>query len=221
MAAAVSRSWREIPHFAVTRELRLDAVTAAVGEVRLVAPQVTLTDVLLRALALSFVHREDRTDLDIGLAVATDRGVAIPVIHEVPRLDLLELAATRRAAVGRARAGRGHTDDGRVPVSTLSNLGAIGVDQFTGIVPFGQTSLLTVGRAASRPVVDDGVLAVGVTMLATLNVDHRVRDGQHAGELLDRLARILATPALLVGFGPLSATARNTEYTENTENKES
>lgn len=207
VATAVTRSWHEIPHFAVTRELRMDALDAAVREIRIVAPQVTLTDVLLRALALSFVAREDRTDLDIGLAVATERGVAIPVIRNVPQLELLGLAAARRSAVERARAGRSHFDDERLPVSTLSNLGTLGVDQFTGIVPWGQSSLLTVGKVSARPVVEDGRLAVGVTMWATLNVDHRVWDGQPAGELLDRLARIVGVPALLVGFGPLPTTA--------------
>jgi pyruvate dehydrogenase E2 component (dihydrolipoamide acetyltransferase) len=71
------------------------------------------------------------------------------------------------------------------------------VDQFTAIIPYGQTSILSVGRAAARPVVRDGALAVGHTMYASLNVDHRSFDGLHAGLLLDRFARILHAPAVL------------------------
>ena len=185
----------------VTRELRLSRFRRAYQRIRIVLPQLTMTDLLLRALALSFLEREGRTDLDIGLAVATERGVTIPVIRAVPQLDLVELVAARQTAVDRARSGRTHADDGRVPVTTLSNLGTLGVDQFTGIVPLGQTSLLTVGSIASRPVVHKGRIKPATTMNATLNVDHRVWDGQHAGQLLERLAAVTTNPDLLVGFG--------------------
>lgn len=201
VAASVSRSWQEIPHFTVTRELRMDRFDKALRRVRVVLPQVNATDLLLRALALAFLHQADSTELDIGLAVATDRGVSIPVVTGVPRLDLIELAASRLAAVERARAGRAHSDDGRLPACTLSNLGALRIDQFTGIVPLGQTSLLTVGRIASRPVVRNDRVRPALTMFATLNVDHRAWDGQHAAALLDRLAAITANPELLIGFG--------------------
>lgn len=199
ISASVSRSWEEIPHFAVTRELRVGQLVMAVTEWRAVLPELTLTDLLLRALALSLLERQTTSELDIGLAVATQRGVAIPVIRSVPRLGLVELIATRKAAVERARAGRMHPADARVAVTTLSNLGAVGVDQFTGVVPYGQTSMLTVGRAAPRPVVDGGALGVDVTMYATLNVDHRAWDGYHAGQTLERFARVVAAPAIFFG----------------------
>lgn len=206
ISAAVSRSWQEIPHFAVTREVRVDELVGAVNRWRAALPGLTLTDLLLRALALSFLERERQSDLDVGLAVATERGVAIPVLRDVLRLGLVELIDARRAAVERARAVRLHSDDARVPVSTLSNLGAVGVDQFTGVVPYGQTSLLTVGRAAQRPVVNDGELAVATTLNVTLNVDHRSWDGLHAGQLLDRFARIVDFPDLFSGADVRSLT---------------
>nr|WP_275889535.1 2-oxo acid dehydrogenase subunit E2 [Nakamurella flavida] len=198
ISAAVLRSWRDIPHFAVTRELRVGPVREAVERWRIILPGLTLTDLLLRALALAMLERERRTEMAIGLAVATDRGVAIPVLRDVLGLGMVELVDARRAAVSRARDGRLHPDDSLVPATTLSNLGAIGVDQFTGVIPFGQTSMLTVGRAVDRPVVDDGALAVACTMQATLNADHRSWDGMHAGQALDRLARLLADPGPLL-----------------------
>ena len=203
VAAAVSQSWRDIPHFAVTRELHLNRLAKAYRKARIVLPELTLTDLLLRAIALAFLTTQQRTDLDIGLAVATDRGVAIPVIRNVPRLDLVELSVARAAAVLGARAGRAAADAGR-PVSTLSNLGALGVDQFTGIVPTGQSNLITVGRLAERPIVRRGKIRPAMTMQVTVNADHRSWDGQDSAQLLGRLAAVTAEPALLLGFGRLT-----------------
>src|SRR5262249_37778600 len=105
-------------------------------------------------------------------------------------LDAHALARARAAAVERARRGRLSADDlGAQPASTLSNLGAMGVDHFTGVIALGQTSLLTVGRAVPRPAVGpDGGLVVRTTFNATLNVDHRQLDGADAARLLAAVA---------------------------------
>jgi pyruvate dehydrogenase E2 component (dihydrolipoamide acetyltransferase) len=200
VARAVAQSWAEIPHFAVSRELRVERLQDVHRSFRAIDATVTLTDVLLKAYALALVERFETTEIDLGLAVATDRGVAIPVLRDVARAGVLRIARARRAAAERARAGRSDPDDAVAPHGTVSNLGAYGVDSFTGIVPLGQTSILTVGAAAPRPVVEDGGLAVGVTMSVTLNVDHREWDGQHAAEALRRLAGIIAEPAVLLAI---------------------
>lgn len=197
VAAAVSRSWAEIPHFAVTRELRMDQVIQLHRSLRSLRSDITLTDVVLKAYAVSLIERFGSREIHLGLAVATDRGVAIPVLTDVARADVLQIADLRAAAVERALAHRMSAEDAVVPHSTLSNLGAYGVDAFTGVVPLGQTSILTVGAASPRPVVDDGALAVATTMITTLNVDHRAWDGQHAAEVLRRLAAVTAEPMLL------------------------
>src|SRR5262249_4990027 len=117
---------------------------------------------------------------------ATEHGVVIPVVRGVPALDPAGLARARSAAVARARSGRLSAEDlGPPPASTLSNLGAMGVDHFTGVIALGQTSLLTTGRAVPRPIVGpDGGLKVRTTFHATLNVDHRRVDGAGAARLL-------------------------------------
>ncbi len=188
IAAKVSESWRQIPHFAVTREVDAGAMQAALAELRAdgVQPAPTLTDLLLRALARAL--REVAADAhgDVGLAVATEHGVMIPVVRGVSALDAAGLAAARAAAVARARAGKLSADDlGTPPPSTLSNLGAMGVDHFTGVIALGQTSLLTVGRAIPRVTADaDHALRVRTTFHATLNADHRTLDGMGAARLL-------------------------------------
>jgi pyruvate dehydrogenase E2 component (dihydrolipoamide acetyltransferase) len=200
IAAAVSRSWADIPHFTVSREIRVEKLQDVLRSFRAIDGGITFSDVLLKAYALSLVARFETTSIDLGLAVATERGVAIPVLLDVARTDLVGIARLRRAAVDRARSGRTGSTDGIAPHSTVSNLGTYGVDSFTGIVPAGQTSLLTIGTAAQRPVIERGVLAVGTTMHTTMNLDHRTWDGRHAAETLQRFAAIAAEPAVLVAL---------------------
>jgi pyruvate dehydrogenase E2 component (dihydrolipoamide acetyltransferase) len=199
IAARVAESWREIPHFAVTREVDAEPMLSALATMRAgnAEPAPTLTDLLLRALALALRERGDRED-HVGLAVATSDGVVIPVVQDVLSLDAPSLADARIAAVERAKTRRLSVEDlETTPPSTLSNLGPFGIDHFTGIVAHGQTSLLTVGRAVPRVVADgDRTLSVRTTFHATLNVDHRAIDGAGAAHLLVAFARAakLITP---------------------------
>lgn len=200
VAAAVTRSWNEIPHFVVTRDLRIERLQEVLRGFRIINQEVTFTDVLLKAYALSLIERMGTTDIVLGLAVATPRGVAIPVLTNVAVSSVLAIAKARHAAITRALDSRHSPDDAIIPHSTLSNLGAFGVDSFTAIIPLGQTSILSVGAGAKRPVVVEGVLTVGTTMNVTLNVDHREWDGQHAATVLQKLAAIAAEPSLLIGL---------------------
>jgi pyruvate dehydrogenase E2 component (dihydrolipoamide acetyltransferase) len=144
----------------------------------------TATDLLLRALALAVTAETDATG-DLGLAVATPDGVVIPVIVGVPGLGPAALVAARAAAVARAREGRLSARDlAGGPVASLSNLGGYQVDSFTGIIPAGQRLLLTTGTIADRPVAVDGQVKVRPSFSATLNVDHRHFDGDHAARIL-------------------------------------
>ncbi|MCI0158790.1 2-oxo acid dehydrogenase subunit E2 [Leifsonia shinshuensis] len=201
VAAAVSRSWAEIPHFAVEREVRVERLDEVLAGYRTVHRHVTFTDLIVKAFGLALIETVGTSELDLGLAVATDRGVAIPVLRDVARRDVLGIADSRRAAIERSKAARLDPDDAVEPICTVSNLGAYGVDSFTGIVPIGQKGILTVGSASLRPVVENGELAVGRAMTVTLNVDHRHWDGQHAAEILSRFAAIAANPILLTSFG--------------------
>jgi pyruvate dehydrogenase E2 component (dihydrolipoamide acetyltransferase) len=126
----------------------------------------------------------------VGLAVATPEGVMMPVVPDVPALAAADLVAARQAAARRGREGRLTARDlASGAVGAVSNLGARGVDAFTGIVPAGRRLLLTTGRIAGRPVVIDGRLAVRTTLIATLNVDHRYFDGDRAADVLDAFDR--------------------------------
>jgi pyruvate dehydrogenase E2 component (dihydrolipoamide acetyltransferase) len=181
IARQVSRSWSEIPHFAVAREIAADGVTDRLAGEMPGGVRVTVTDLLVRALGRSLARYGSS---DVGLAVATSHGVQIPVLPDVAGRKLTEIAALRRSAVERARNRRSTEEDGRTPLVTLSNLGTHGVEWFTGIIPLGQRGLLTTGTLGQRPVVKDGRLSVAWRLTAILNVDHRVWDGLDAAELL-------------------------------------
>ena len=189
VAQAVAESWRTIPHFSVQREIDASDADACLAAMRVRAPEATYTDLLLRAMALA-VGSVLRADGDLGLAVATPDGVMMPVVPDVPALDVPGLVAARQAAVRRGREGRlAERDLASGAVAAVSNLGARGVDAFTGIVPAGRRLLLTTGRIAGRPVAIDGRLAVRATLIATLNVDHRYLDGDRAADVLDAFDR--------------------------------
>ena len=189
ISAKVSESWRTIPHFAVTRQIDAEVLMAELDRLRNEGVRATVTDLLLQALAHALRESGSPLPIDVGLAVATPRGVAIPVLRDVAGLDPSHLAEARIAAVDRARTGRlDERDVSQPPPASLSNLGSFDVDQFTGVIPLGQTALLTVGRIAPRVVVSNGAVAVRSTFHATLNVDHRAMDGDGAATMLGAFA---------------------------------
>jgi pyruvate/2-oxoglutarate dehydrogenase complex dihydrolipoamide acyltransferase (E2) component len=183
IAAKVSESWRTIPHFAVTREV--DAAAMVAVRDRRAIDRPGFTALMVKALALALREGGEAGPVDVGLAVATRDGVAIPVIRGVLALDLPGLQRETDAAISRARDGRLRPSDvTEPPRSTLSNLGPQGIDSFTGVIASGQTSILTVGRIHPRPTVANGIVSVRDSFVATLNVDHRVLDGDDAARLL-------------------------------------
>jgi pyruvate/2-oxoglutarate dehydrogenase complex dihydrolipoamide acyltransferase (E2) component len=202
IARVVTEAWETIPHFTVTKEIDAHELVTGLDGVRARA-QANLTDVLLRSLVLALPPGEGTSDL--GLAVATPGGVVITVVERILDLPLAELASARKAAVERARSNRLHAGDlSKTPLATLSNLGALaGVDQFTGVVPLGQTLLLTVGRVALRPFVIDEAVVARSSLFATLNVDHRAYDGDGAGLILDSFAEAISSPSRVLAEGVL------------------
>ena len=194
IARKVSEAWTTIPHFAVTREIDCEELVELAAWCKREHLGVTVTDLLLVALARALATPA-APDPPLGLAVATDAGVLIPVIRGVATLGLGPLSEARARAIERARSGRLEAADlNAAPVSTLSNLGSLGVDQFTGVIATGQTTLLTVGRIRDRVVVRGRALEARPTLFATLNVDHRALDGSDAAKLLDRFATAVERP---------------------------
>ncbi|MCU1489057.1 MAG: branched-chain alpha-keto acid dehydrogenase subunit [Acidimicrobiaceae bacterium] len=188
-AELVSESWRTVPHFSVGREVRAEGLLAALERLRSDGVKATVTDLLVSALGHALEGVGEASD--VGLAVATEWGVLIPVLRGVASKSPAELAGQREAAVGRARARRMGSADATAPFATLSNLGTMGVDWFTGVVPLGQVALLTVGQIAQRAVVEGRGLVVAPSFTAILTADHRRYDGVDSARLLAGFAEHL------------------------------
>ncbi|MBA3329398.1 MAG: 2-oxo acid dehydrogenase subunit E2 [Actinobacteria bacterium] len=133
---------------------------------------------------------------NIGIAVATERGLIVPVITGAERMTIAELAAARGDLVGRARSGKLKAADLEGGTFTISNLGMYGVEQFVAVLNPPQAAILAVGAAEERPVAEGGKVVVRPTMTMTLTCDHRSIDGAAAADFLRTLKTYLEEPGL-------------------------
>jgi len=227
-AERMSISFHTAPHFYLSvqvdmsqvvamREALLPTVEARMG-VRL-----SFNDILVCAVAqalrdhpaMNASFEEGRfkryQEINIGLAVDTPRGLAVPVLHQADRLSLAELVRCRAEVVKRARDNRMTLDDISGGTFTISNLGMFGIDLFSAIINPPQAAILAVGRIARRPVVvepstavEQAVLGAGLglqvrpTMWMSLSVDHRVADGATGARFLQGLVRYLESPCQML-----------------------
>jgi pyruvate dehydrogenase E2 component (dihydrolipoamide acetyltransferase) len=208
----MTQSWTTTPHFYLAREVGVSRLASWLDTARRRSgPRLTYTDLLVRLLAAAIVQHPavngawkdgglvPHADVNIGLAVAVEAGLVVPVIHRADTLALAELAERREDLVTRAQGGKLRPADIQGGSFTISNLGMYGVDAFNAIVNPPQAAILAVGRIADRVVAIDGRPAVQPTMVLTLSCDHRAIDGARAARFLGALADLIEEPlALLV-----------------------
>jgi pyruvate dehydrogenase E2 component (dihydrolipoamide acetyltransferase) len=168
----------------------------------------TVTDVLTKVCAIALMrHREVNATFaedaialhpaaNVGLAVATDRGLVVPVIAAADSRTVAEIAAARADLVGRAREGRLTAEDLDGGTFTISNLGMYGVEQFIAVLNPPQAAILAVGAIEERPVVRDGEIVARPMMTLTLTCDHRTIDGAVAADFLRTVKDFLEEPGL-------------------------
>jgi len=212
MAERMTASWTTAPHFYLVREVNVSRLVSWLEKARKqTGAHVTYTDLLVKLIAATIsqhpavnVSWKDgaivrNADINIGLAVAIDDGLVVPVLHRADTLSLAELATRREDLVSRAQAGKLRPPDIQGGGFTISNLGMYGVDAFNAIVNPPQAAILAVGRIADRVVALNGQPAVQPTMVLTLSCDHRALDGARGAQFLGALAELIEEPlALLV-----------------------
>src|SRR6185436_15689714 len=138
------------------------------------------------------------SEINIGLAVAVEEGLVVPVIHRADNMTLTELATRRSQIVSRSKAGKLLLEDLSGGTFTISNLGMYGVDAFNAIVNPPQAAILAVGRIAERVVPVDGRPAVQPRLVLTLSCDHRAVDGARGAQFLGALADLVEEPLSLL-----------------------
>ena len=199
IAGRLVHSKQSIPHFyvrVVASVERLWKLHATDSDVK-----CTLNDWILlacgRALSESPILRSqligdeivESEHCNIGVAVAVEDGLLVPVIKDVDKLSLAQLAIESKRVIGDAReassrnAGQG--------VFTISNLGMHGVDEFAAIINPPEAAILAVGAAREQVVVENGCMRAGRTMALTLSADHRLVDGAAAATFLAKLRFLL------------------------------
>jgi pyruvate dehydrogenase E2 component (dihydrolipoyllysine-residue acetyltransferase) len=212
MAERMTASWTTAPHFYLTREVNVSRLVSWLDQARKqTGAHVTYTDLLIKLVAAALSRHPrvnaswkdgaitQNSDISIGLAVAIDDGLVVPVIHRADALGLAEIAARRADVVSRAQAGKLRPADIQGGGFTVSNLGMFGVDAFSAIVNPPQAAILAVGRIADRVVALNGRPVVQPTMVLTLSCDHRALDGARGARFFGELADLIEEPlALLV-----------------------
>jgi pyruvate dehydrogenase E2 component (dihydrolipoamide acetyltransferase) len=210
---AIARRMTEsqrIPQFALYRDVDATWLLAEKGRLAAEGPaKIGVNDLLVQAfaetvsrhpdLATAFVPAEGdrqpqllrRKGVDVGLAVATERGLLVPVIRRAHERTLGELAVERARLVAAARSGRLDLAEMRGATVSLSSLAAFGVDGFDAMLNPGESAILAVGRTVDRVVPRDRGVAIVPSMTLTLTVDHRVVDGATGADALSELAALL------------------------------
>jgi pyruvate dehydrogenase E2 component (dihydrolipoamide acetyltransferase) len=173
-------------------------------------PRPTVTDILTKASAAALMrHRavnalwaEDAIELhpsaNIGIAVAIDAGLVVPVIHQAERLAIAELAAARADIVTRARASQLRQEDLDGGTFTISNLGMFGVERFVAVLNPPQAAILAVGAIESKAVPTETGFEARPLMTLTLTCDHRSLDGATAADFLRTVKAFLEEPGLML-----------------------
>jgi len=214
MAERMTASWTSAPHFYLVREVDASRLVAwrerANRDPGASGARITYTDLLVRLVAAALGRHPNlnaswrdgaiarNAEINVGVAVAVDAGLVVPVIHRADALDLAGIAARREEATARARAGKLRPADIQGGGFTISNLGMYGVDAFDAIVNPPQAAILAVGRIAERVIAVGGQPAVRPTMVLTLSCDHRAVDGARGAEFLGTLADLVEEPLALL-----------------------
>jgi pyruvate dehydrogenase E2 component (dihydrolipoamide acetyltransferase) len=138
------------------------------------------------------------TQVNIGVAVDTERGLLVPVIRDAAGKRLGQIASEFRALMTRAREGKSLPDDLTGGTFTITNLGMFEVDAFTPIINLPECAVLGVGRIVAKPAVHEGQVAVRQMMTLSLTFDHRINDGAPAARFLQRIKQLIEQPYLLL-----------------------
>ena len=207
MAERTTQSWTTVPHYYLVHEVNASRlITWREQILKRSIEKVTYTDLLVKivAAALRMHPRVNaswnegkiilKQEVHVGLAVAIEEGLVVPVIHLADTLSLGEIARQRTELVAKAQAGKLRPQDISDGTFTITNLGMYNVDAFNAVINQPQAAILAVGRITERVVPVNGQPAVQPMMVLTLSCDHRAVDGARGAQFLDTVATFIEEP---------------------------
>ncbi len=219
IAARLTASVQQIPQFTASVTVNMERANQIIADIRADGgadgPKVTVTALLIKACAWALARhpavnaswREDSGkteivewgEINVGVAVALDAGLIVPVIRRADGRTLAEIAGELADLSTRAKANSLKAEDLAGGTFTISNLGMVGVERFTAIINPPQAAILAVGRTLSKPAVDEsGQIVVWPQADFALTSDHRIIDGALAGRFLTDLKGALEFPGRLL-----------------------
>ena len=211
-AERTAKSFRDVPHFYLTRDLEADGLLELRERLKTkMDPAPSVTELLVLAIARTLKNHprlnsryveggyaDVNRRVNLGVAVATDDGLVVPVLKGADSMPLRELVPAAKELVRKAREGALGADDLSGGTFTVSNLGMMGVDAFDAIINAPQAGILALGRVRTVPEWRDGAWLPLRVISATLSVDHRVADGADGARFLGDLQAALSDWELLL-----------------------
>ncbi|HKV55503.1 MAG TPA: 2-oxo acid dehydrogenase subunit E2 [Candidatus Binataceae bacterium] len=213
IAHRMAQSKREIPHFYVTIEVDMEEAVKlknSLEATELFEEDITYNDIIVKATALALArytrmnasYQDDGViiypNINIGMAVAVEDGLIVPVIHQCEQKTLPEISRAAHRLVSKAARGGFSGEDLSGATFTISNMGMLGVEHFAAVIVPPQAAILAVSAVKDKPVVRNGQVVVGKTMMLTVACDHRIIDGVIGARFLNELKRFLENPASLL-----------------------
>ncbi|MCC2668241.1 MAG: 2-oxo acid dehydrogenase subunit [Armatimonadetes bacterium] len=214
IARRLLQSKQTVPHFYLTLDIDMRAASklraefnAGAGEDR----RISFNDMVVRACVLAlekFPAVRSQIDgdqlltpdaINIGVAVALDEGLIVPVIKDAANKSISAIGRETRSLADRARKGGLGAEDYSGGTFTVSNLGMFDVTQFQAIINPPETAIVAVGAIRDTPIVDNGEIKPGKQMYLTISADHRVADGHVAAQFMQEVKRLLQSPLNLLG----------------------
>ncbi len=210
-AERTARSFAEVPHFYLTRNLEVGRLLGVVERLaKRMEPAPGVTELLVLSVArtlkthprLNARYAGDGLELqdqvNLGVAVATDDGLVVPSLKGADTMPLRDLVPELKGLIERARNGRLTPEELSGGTFTLSNLGMMGIDSFDAVINTPEAAILAVGRVQTVPEWQGGEWAPRRIISATLSVDHRVADGADGARFLEDLQAVLTDWELLL-----------------------
>jgi pyruvate dehydrogenase E2 component (dihydrolipoamide acetyltransferase) len=210
-AERTARSFSEVPHFYLTRELEADRLVELLERLKgKMDPAPSITELLVLAISRTLKNHprlngryadgelEVHEEVNVRIAVATDEGLVVPVIAKADTLSLRELVPKAKDLVRRAREHALFPQELSGGTFTLTNLGMMGIDSFDAIINTPEAAILAVGRVRTVPEWEDARWVPRRVISATLSVDHRIADGADGARFLADLQSMLSDWELLL-----------------------